>query len=125
MANSFLRNSLVVVVLAWLCGCTSEATRSLNKAIEFEGKGDLDTALACLDHVLSLDPKCTQAIARRGKIRLQQGSLDDAIADLSQAISLEPNTVEPYVYRAEAYLLKKDPKKAIADCSEAIRLAAR
>jgi lipoprotein NlpI len=88
----------------------------------YEGKGDLDRAIADYSEAIRLDPEFVSALRNRGDVYRLKGEFDRAIEDYSGAIRLDPKYVVAFVGRGDAYRKKGDYDHAIPDYTEVIRL---
>ena len=86
---------------------------------------DFAGAAAELERALELDPRCIDAWANRGVLRIETGDLDGAIADETKAIELDPRFGGAWANRACARTGKRDWAAVIADATEAIELDPR
>jgi tetratricopeptide (TPR) repeat protein len=82
------------------------------RALESADAGDLDLALALLDHVVGLAPNFAQGYAMRGTVRLSQDDQPGAIADFSKALELEPRQFEVRIALAEILLANGEKRDA-------------
>ena len=84
--------------------------------------GDKNTATACFDKVLSMDPDHVNAHLQRGSCHIAQKRYELAIADLSAVIAQRPDISWAYVSRGTAYSKLDQHGAAIADLDKAIEL---
>lgn len=83
------------------------------KADIFYERGDVKSAIAEWDKVLSLQPEFGFGYYRRGWFKELAGDLNGAVDDLSMAIVLDPEYSYSYVSRGEIY--NKQGKKDLAE----------
>ncbi len=103
-------------------GCSRQANEAWDQASQFiEGK-DYETACACLDKVILLNPKRAGAYFERGKIHLLRKRFEKAIDDFDKAVSLGPENGECYYQLGVAYAGLHDYQPAIDSFSHAIVL---
>jgi lipoprotein NlpI len=93
-----------------------------NRGVEYDGKQDVDRAIADYSQAISIDPKYAVAYNNRGNMHSGKGDVGRAIADFSQAISLDPKYAMAYYNRGNSYSLNGDSDRAIADYSRAISI---
>jgi tetratricopeptide (TPR) repeat protein len=74
----------------------------------FNGKKDLPGAEAALRKAIDLDKTNTDALAKLGKVQVQEGSADKALALYQQSIKDNPREVTFYILSGELYEAKKD-----------------
>ncbi len=98
------------------------ATIYFNRGLEWQNKGERDSAIADYTQTIKLDPKNAPAYNNRGNARKDKGDLDGAIADYNQAIQIDPKYTFAYNNRGTARHDKKDHDGAIADYNQAIQL---
>lgn len=82
------------------------------RAIDSADGGELDLAVALLDHVIGLAPNFAQGYALRGAIRLSQDDRAGAIADFSKVLELEPRQFEVRIALAEILLGNQEKRDA-------------
>ncbi len=84
--------------------------------------GDCDTAKALLDGLLTNDPNCVQALAKRAYVHDSAGRVEAAIRDVSAAIAICDS--EPALFDKRARLLFRAQlyRDAVADCTRALAL---
>jgi Flp pilus assembly protein TadD len=61
---------------------------------------DLDTAVACFNRAIELDPSDITPFVNRGEAFLRQGRVTDAARDFQHAVSLDPEGNDPLSGRA-------------------------
>jgi cellulose synthase operon protein C len=74
----------------------------------FNGKKDLPGAETALRKAIDLDKTNTDALAKLGKVQVQEGSADKALALYQQSIKDNPREVTFYILSGELYEAKKD-----------------
>ncbi|MEM1370331.1 MAG: tetratricopeptide repeat protein [Cyanobacteria bacterium P01_H01_bin.15] len=94
---------------------------SYQQALDCIERGELRTALAFLDRVISTNPQQTDAYRLRGRTRLTVGDSAGAIADYTKVINREP-TALAYLARALAYVTTATPSSAIIDAQQSLKL---
>ncbi|HPE30668.1 MAG TPA: tetratricopeptide repeat protein [Parvularculaceae bacterium] len=82
------------------------------RALQSADEGDLDLALALLDHVVGLAPHFAQGFATRGMMRLTNQDQSGAVADFSKALELEPRQFEVRIALAEILLSNHEKRDA-------------
>ena len=100
----------------------NRAVAYYNRGSEYDGKRDLDRAMADYDQAIRLDPKYAHAYNNRGIAWLGKKDNDRAMADYDQAIRLDPKLSSAYYNRGLVWKAKGDKARAIADFTEAQRL---
>jgi tetratricopeptide (TPR) repeat protein len=93
-----------------------------NRAYGYQGKGDLDRALADANEAIKLDPSSAKAFHRRGDVYKNRNQLDLALQDFTEAIRFDPQVAVFYVNRSNIYLGKHQYDLALRDVDEALRL---
>jgi tetratricopeptide (TPR) repeat protein len=93
-----------------------------NRAYAYQGKDDLDRALADANEAIRLDPSFAPAFYRRGDIYKNRNEIDSALRDFTEAIRLDPKVPVFLVDRSNIHLAKREFDMAIRDLDEALRL---
>jgi tetratricopeptide (TPR) repeat protein len=94
-----------------------------NRGSAYNGKGDVDSAVADFDEAIRLDPKHALAFLGRGNSYALKGNFDRAIADFDEAIRLSPKLAAAFNSRCWARAARgRDLQKALDDCNESLRL---
>ena len=84
--------------------------------------GDYKGAVASLDALIQIDPKCATAYNDRGYARMKLGDKVGAFADLNRATELSPLLTQAYVNRAVLKRDSNDLKAALAECNAALKI---
>jgi hypothetical protein len=77
-----------------------------NRACALQALEQWDSAIACYEEALALDPNLAAAYSNRGAAFAAMNRCDEALASLDRAISLEPDYPEAHFSRAVTLLLK-------------------
>jgi tetratricopeptide (TPR) repeat protein len=93
-----------------------------NRAAGYQGKNDLDRALADANEAIKIDPTSAQAFFRRGDVYKNQNQNDLALQDLTEAIRLDPKVPVYFVDRSNIYATKHQYDLAIRDLDQALQL---
>lgn len=91
-------------------------------AIDLDGRGCPDQALADLDRVLDLAPQHVNAHNSRGLVLMRLGRHEEALAAYDRAIELEPEWALARANRANLLLEMDRNEDALTECGEALRL---
>ena len=130
---------LVGAVVTLTAGCTAQssnpasdvdhtsesrqsARRHFLRAVEWQKKGDYESAMADYSRSISLDTTNPTSYNNRGFLKSAMGEYDKAIADYSEAIRLDSNYSDAYYNRGQSQYEKGESGKAIEDFTEAIRI---
>jgi len=73
----------------------------LHMAYTFNKKGDLDSAVTMYKKVISMDPKCHNAIYNLGYSLKIQGKLKESLPYLDRAIALKSDYLDAHIARAQ------------------------
>jgi len=84
-------------------------------ALNLDGLGRAEEALATLDEALALEPDHGPTHWRRGDLLLDFGRLAEARTAYEQALALEPNSVQAHLGKARVLLAEDDPRGTIAE----------
>lgn len=93
-----------------------------NRAYAYQGKDDLDRALADASEAIRLDPSSAHAFYRRGDVYKNRNEVDSALRDFTEAIRLDPKVPVFLVDRSNIHLANREFDLAIRDLDEALRL---
>lgn len=85
----------------------------LSRGRAYEGKGDLDKALADLNKAIKLQSNNVFAYQNRAHLHEKRKEPDEAVADYSKAIKLNPKF--PYAYKGRGMVLLSQGKDAEAE----------
>lgn len=110
----FVRSWMLISVL-FVSGCnlfTSQEER-FEKAVQYQEKGELSTAVIELKNVLKGDPDHLQARWLLGEIYLEQDDPQRAKKELLRAKALGKNDREMIVLLVQAHLQTREPKEAL------------
>lgn len=91
-------------------------------ALQLEGKGNLEAALAQYNAVFKVDPDNFPAHTRLGETLKKQGDLGGAVEHLRQAMRQESGWGGPHYALADVLRLRGNFREAIQEYREAIRL---
>jgi tetratricopeptide (TPR) repeat protein len=91
-------------------------------ALAYEGKGELQKALANYSLAIEAKPEDSELLFNRATFFNKHGQPDQALADADKAVSINPADSRNYTVRGTAFLAKGQADKAIADYSKAISL---
>lgn len=120
--------TLAVALFAFLLGfalSTLPANRAIdhfNQAVEYQQKGQLDSAIEYYSKAIALDSQFADAYVNRGKAYLDRDDFERAIADFDAAIAIDPQDPLGYRNRGIAYLLTAQFDRALVDLNKAIEL---
>jgi tetratricopeptide (TPR) repeat protein len=92
------------------------------KGIALRDEKDYRNAIYSLDEALRINPKCAEALADRGHVRLIRKEYASAQADLSAAIQIDPTNPVWYVRRAALRMQQRECEDAKRDCDRALQL---
>ncbi|MEQ1892484.1 MAG: tetratricopeptide repeat protein [Planctomycetota bacterium] len=84
-------------------------------ALNLEGLGRAEEALAAYDEVLTLEQDYAPTHWRRGELLFEFGRLAEARAAYERALALEPHSIQAHLGRARVLLLEEDWRGAIAE----------
>ena len=87
--------------------------------------GQLEAALADLNHVLQIDPNLAEAYRLRGHVYRELNQPLQAVRNYDEALRLSPEDAATLIGRGELHVLLGQPLLAIRDYTEAIRFAPR
>jgi tetratricopeptide (TPR) repeat protein len=110
----------LLLSLAVLAGCTSQADRSRCQSADPDAKIAGCTEL--IQSKLSTRAILSSSYNNRGAAFVEKRDYDRAIQDYNEAIRLNPNAANSFYGRGVAYNRKGDFDRAIQDQNEAIRL---
>lgn len=82
----------------------------------------LPAAVAYWSEMISKNPKDSNAIRARAKVRAYQKDFAAAIDDADHGVELDPRSVESYVTRGEIHFSAGERAKAIADFNRALEI---
>ena len=95
----------------------------VRRAIAFIEKQDLDRGVEDLNAAIPLDPKSTEALWRRGMLKVGTRDFAGALDDFNRALRVNPNSAESNFGRGLVFSEQNDYAKAIAAFDQAVRLA--
>jgi len=98
------------------------ATIHIYRGFSWEGKGNLNKAIADYSKAIEVDPKDTAAYTLRGVAWGKKAEYDKAIADYTKALEINPKFAKAYNNRGYTWAKKGDKDKAIADYTKAIEI---
>jgi tetratricopeptide (TPR) repeat protein len=98
------------------------AAEYLNKGLEDQKAGHLDSAIADFDRAIVLNPDDAIGYFNRGLAKQAKKDWDGAIADFNRAIAMNPKYTDAYVNRGAAEEAKGYLDVAIADYNRAFAL---
>ena len=90
------------------------------RAIVWNNKNLLDTAIADADEAIRLQPDNSDAYRVRAYAYLARDQYDLVISDCNQAIRRDPNNIAALLYRGKAFYHKSMYEQAITDFTEII-----
>ena len=94
---------------------TDDQLTALNdRGISLAVQGDLNTAVQCFRHCLTLKPNWAECHFNLGTVLLQQGQHADAIVSFQQALKLNPAYVEAHGNLGNAYQFQGKIDQAVA-----------
>ena len=102
-----------VIRISQIYPANVQSASYMSRALAYEGKGELDKALADLTKAISLQSDNAFAYQNRAGVYEKQNEIDKAIADYSKAIKLNPKF--PFPYRGRGLLLLKKGKDTEAE----------
>jgi tetratricopeptide (TPR) repeat protein len=92
------------------------------RATAYWRKQDHHSAIADANKAIQLNPKNSEAYARRGACYVGKGEHERAVADINKAIDIDPRNFRAYSNRAGLFLVGRDYERAIADANKAIEI---
>jgi tetratricopeptide (TPR) repeat protein len=92
------------------------------RALAYEGKKELDNAIADFSTALRLEPDSTTALRARGVEYVQKGSYERALADFDEVLRREPEDAATHCNRAEVSRLMRRWDAAMESVSKALEL---
>ncbi len=122
---------VLLMVLVYLGGKTSTASRSMHKA---EGEmmanqartlyesGRILESERVLEQGLDRDPQNAKLHLLRGKILRGQNKIDDALVAFAQSSRLDPTDAQPFIERANLFLARKEFQDAADSFRSALTL---
>ncbi|MDD5115473.1 MAG: tetratricopeptide repeat protein, partial [Candidatus Omnitrophica bacterium] len=102
-----------------------EASEVLNKGVALYSLGRHESALACYDKAISIDPRQADAYYNRGNVYHEKGEIEKAVSDYSKAIELNPVYIRAYYNRAVFYQGRDNLVQAIFDYNKVISIDPR
>ena len=95
-----------------------DADAYLRRGTASHARGDLDAALADLDHACALAPRDAACRAERASVREDLKQPDAALADLDAALALDPGLASARIRRAWMHYQADAADAALADLAE-------
>jgi len=92
------------------------------RASGYQGKNDLERALADANEAIKVDASSSRAFYRRGDVYKNLHQDERALTDFNESIRLDPKVPVYFVDRSNIYLDLKQFDPAIRDLDEALRL---
>ncbi|MGD0652613.1 MAG: tetratricopeptide repeat protein [Verrucomicrobiia bacterium] len=74
-----------------------------NRVTHGRVSGETDTALACFDEVIAIDPTNAEAFVKKGTVLEKLGKLDEAIDCYDRAIALDTSMTMAYLCKGGAF----------------------
>lgn len=104
--SSLLKTAFVLLLLAGLVSVSSVANPTQEATLETlygqarasEERGDIKTATAKYERIVSLRPDLGEAYANLGRLYYEQNEIDRAARSLKKAIQLKPELAGPYFF---------------------------
>jgi len=84
--------------------------------------GNIDDAIADLNHALEINPKNAEAYTYRGTAKEDQGDFSGAAADYSHVLEFDPKNADAYASRGDVKDAQGDYDGALADYARALEL---
>jgi serine/threonine-protein kinase len=97
-------------------------TARMSRAYALYYASELEAALPDLDHVLSLDPKHTEALYLRAQVYERQDRVADARRDFDAAAAAAPDDKNIFRERAAFFVRQRDYTPALADADRLVEL---
>jgi len=94
----------------------------LNRGNAYQGKGDLDKALADYEEAIVFDPKNAGAHVNRALILRRKGQREEAMKAYDEAIRINPQLWEAYINRALDWIQERNFTRALNDLDEVTKL---
>jgi Tol biopolymer transport system component/Tfp pilus assembly protein PilF len=101
---------------------SSSVETYLSKAQDYLNDGELDKALAEVEHAIEVAPDFPSAYFVQGLVYKRMDDLENALAAYTRTIELDPEYVQAYNNRGQIYQAMGDLEAAIADWTTAIEL---
>lgn len=99
-----------------------EADRSVEAAFSRHKRGDLESAAAVYQRILSIYPEHAQAMHYLGLIAQQRGSSADAVRLLNRSIQIDPKDPRTHNHLGQVYVVLKDNTAAVRCFERALQL---
>jgi len=104
--SALLGTTLVLILLVGIVPLSSVANPPQDATLETlyeqarasEERGDIKTATAKYEQIVSLRPELGEAYANLGRLYYEQNELDQAARSLNKAIALKPELAGPYFF---------------------------
>lgn len=98
----------------------------LNRALSYQGLGELDTALSDVTQALSFTNVAPGYLAElylvRASLHLQKNDLEAALTDLDASIQASPELIDNLLLRARVYAFQERFDDALADYNRALEI---
>jgi len=94
----------------------------LTQGTEFQGIGDLESAIKAYTKAIRFDPAQAGLYVLRAYVYVKTSRNRQAMRDVNKAIRLNPKMPEPYFIRGTIHAENEKYKKAISDLDEALKL---
>jgi tetratricopeptide (TPR) repeat protein len=115
--------AVLIATLLWFAAPTTESAVAINnQGVDYNRKGEYNTAVETFDRAIELDPAFAPAYSNRGWTFLELGQYEKAIADSNKAIELDPALAFAYNNRGLAHIRLGKYEQGITDCNKAIEL---
>jgi len=95
----------------------------VNEGYSLHMRGQLDAALAELNHAAELAPDSVAVLVNRGEVLLDMGELDAAQENYDKAFRLNPNAPPVLVGRGRVYYAQKNMPDALESYDRSLKLA--
>lgn len=96
------------------CGTSAEMAHLIVK--------DDDRKIEMLEWILTRDPRCAPAWARRGELREKRGRVKEALEDYDRALGIDPRSVLALHLRGCLRMTQGDPSGALDDLTQALEI---
>ena len=83
---------------------------------------DLDSALACLELAVAVEPENALLIVKQAGIQLDAGKQDEALKLFERALVIDPGAVDALLHRSNLRIMQGKPELAKSDLETCIRL---
>ncbi|MFT3994080.1 MAG: tetratricopeptide repeat protein [Dysgonomonas sp.] len=102
---------------------SSDAGGYFSRGVAYQGRGDVEKALADYDKAISINDNYTDAYYNRGVLYDNLENYEDALKDYTKAIKQNPSyIVDIYLNRGNVYQKMDEKEKALEDYNQTLKL---